>query len=306
MKKFILGIVCGVALTATTAVYASDTIQAYLFPAKFVINGETKNLDGYDTLNYKGSTYVPIRFIAESMGSKVAYEDATKTITVDNGFNIVDINNSELSAGHLSIAKEGNHSIISGKLYIGYFSWNHKFIDGYRSMNPTVDDTKTTASGNLVFWNDRGEVIEKVPYEIRDVLNAAEQIVTLQTTSQTDISGYSAVTLESKNPTPSRIVGFSQRSLIKDVGNKVTFGLVDVLKTGEYSIVRGFLSAVNPNEVSKDVPITIKFLDDKGNNLGTATTTLGAEKPQAQLSFAVFLGKGDFTKYKSITIAVNN
>ncbi|SED10877.1 hypothetical protein [Paenibacillus sp. GP183] len=41
MKKFLIGLTCGIALTATTAVYASDTIQAYLFPAKIEINGQS-------------------------------------------------------------------------------------------------------------------------------------------------------------------------------------------------------------------------------------------------------------------------
>lgn len=124
MKKFFLGLVCGVALTATTAVYASDSIQAYLFHAKFIINGEMKipTDSGYQTLNYDGHAYVPIRYIAENLGSKVAYDEASQTITVDNGFNIIDADNREINAGYLSITNEGKHSVIKGKLYIGYFA----------------------------------------------------------------------------------------------------------------------------------------------------------------------------------------
>jgi hypothetical protein len=210
MKKFILGLTCGVALTSTTAVFAADTIQAYLFPAKFVINGENKIAQGYETLNYDGHAYVPVRFIAESMGSKVAYDDASKTITVDNGFNIIDPNNRDINAGHISITKEGNHSIISGKLYIGYFAWDHKFINGYQSMtrhyDPNIDVTKTNVTGNLAFWNDKGELIEKVPYAVKNAQLGEEQLINLQTTSQKDLSGYATVTLESHQPTPTRIV----------------------------------------------------------------------------------------------------
>lgn len=84
MKKFFVGLVCGVALSATTAVYASDTIQAYLFPAKFVIHGESKQLDGeYVVLNHNGHAYVPVRFVAESLGELVKYEESTKTISID-------------------------------------------------------------------------------------------------------------------------------------------------------------------------------------------------------------------------------
>lgn len=83
MKKFVLGLICGIGLSATTAVCASDTIQAYLFPVKFVFNGQDKELDSeYTTLNYNGHAYVPIRFVAENMGALVKYEDITKTVSI--------------------------------------------------------------------------------------------------------------------------------------------------------------------------------------------------------------------------------
>ena len=85
MKKFILGLICGIGLTATTAVYAADTIQAYLFPAKFEFNGVTKQVDTkeYVVLNHNGHAYVPIRFVAESMGALVKYEDTAQTISIE-------------------------------------------------------------------------------------------------------------------------------------------------------------------------------------------------------------------------------
>lgn len=307
MKMFLLGLTCGIALTTTTAVFAADTIQTYLFSAKFVINGETKSSYGYETLNYNGHAYVPIRFIAESMGMKVAYEDESKTITVDNGveFNILDINNPDVSAGHLSINKEGSHSIITGKLYTGLYSWNHKMIDDIQTMNPTVDYSKTIALGKLVFWNEKGEVIEKVPYQIPSVLNGAEQIVPFETISKTDISGYAAVTLESTEPFYGRVPNLHADLSIKDSESKVQFDLVNLMKIGDHTLVRGFLSAINQTVISPDAKIIITFLDNAGVSLGTATTTLSAEKPETQqLPFVVLLGKGDLTKYKSITVQV--
>lgn len=84
LKKFILGLVCGIGLTATTAVYASETIQAYLFPVRYEINGQDKELDSeYVTLNYNGYAYVPVRFIAESMGASVGYHQQSSTIFID-------------------------------------------------------------------------------------------------------------------------------------------------------------------------------------------------------------------------------
>ncbi|NQX71692.1 hypothetical protein HQN90_37020 [Paenibacillus alba] len=127
----------------------------------------------------------------------------------------------------------------------------------------------------------------------------------MQTTSQKDLSGYATVTLESSEPTPTRIYGMDKGQLqyAKDAENKVSFGIQNVIKTGEYSIVRGILNSNKPNEVSKDASITITFLDANGNSLGTATTTIGADRT-GQVDFAVFIGKGDFTNYKSITVQV--
>ncbi|WP_240416229.1 stalk domain-containing protein [Paenibacillus periandrae] len=74
MKQFFLGLVCGSVVMASTAAYASDTIQAYLFPVGFELNGQDKKLDNeYAALNYKGHAYVPIRFVAESLGMGVRY-----------------------------------------------------------------------------------------------------------------------------------------------------------------------------------------------------------------------------------------
>ncbi|MDQ0896192.1 MULTISPECIES: stalk domain-containing protein [unclassified Paenibacillus] len=83
MKKFVLGLICGIGLTATTAVYASDMIQAYLFPAKLEINGQSKELDSeYKILNYNGHAYFPIRFIAENLELGVKYSSMDNIISI--------------------------------------------------------------------------------------------------------------------------------------------------------------------------------------------------------------------------------
>lgn len=87
MKKFMLGLLCGgVLVAAGSAAYASEalqSIQAYLFPVKFVINGQNKQPDGeYATLNYNGHVYVPVRFVAEAMGGVVGYEEESGTVHI--------------------------------------------------------------------------------------------------------------------------------------------------------------------------------------------------------------------------------
>jgi hypothetical protein len=84
MRRFIIGLTCGVVISLSSVVYASDSIQALLFPANFKINGQIKELSSeYSILNYKGHVYFPIRFIAEDMGGKVSYDSDSQTISVN-------------------------------------------------------------------------------------------------------------------------------------------------------------------------------------------------------------------------------
>ncbi|TVY08456.1 stalk domain-containing protein [Paenibacillus cremeus] len=83
MKKFMLGLICGAALTATTTIYAADDIKALLFPVKFQFNGESKEYGSrFAVLNYDGHTYVPVRFMADNLGAGAAFDKDTNTITV--------------------------------------------------------------------------------------------------------------------------------------------------------------------------------------------------------------------------------
>ncbi|MDR6555225.1 stalk domain-containing protein [Paenibacillus qinlingensis] len=304
MRKFILGLVCGIGLTAATGVYASDMVQTYLFPAKFIINGEEKSTEGYETLNYEGHVYVPVRFIAENTGNTVVYDETSQTIVVDDGFTIRDINNPDMRAGHIAVEKEGAHSIIKGQLFIGHDAWDYKLLSAYQSMNPGGNSTRIDAAGNLAFWNDKGQLLEKVPYVVNQIPTLKEQIISFETKSLTDISSYTMVTLESKTPSPTRMPGYSVPAFIQDASHKVSFGLVDVLRSGEYTIVRGLLGSVVENALPANAPIVVTFYDEKGSILGTATTTLGVERPQGIQPFAVFVGKGDFTNYKSVQVTL--
>lgn len=82
MKKFVIGFVLGAAIAASTAVAASDSIEAYLFPSRVSIHsGET--IQTVDTtgehavVNINGKAYIPLRTFAEAMGAKVDYEEGS-------------------------------------------------------------------------------------------------------------------------------------------------------------------------------------------------------------------------------------
>jgi len=83
MKKFLNGMLFGLLISFGTISYASNTIQAVIFPSIFNFNGESKSVDeGYEVLNYKDHVYVPIRFVAENMNATVGYSARNHNISI--------------------------------------------------------------------------------------------------------------------------------------------------------------------------------------------------------------------------------
>ncbi|MBH5319850.1 hypothetical protein I6N90_18785 [Paenibacillus sp. GSMTC-2017] len=81
IKKFVLGLLCGMALLAGTAAVASNEIKALLssIHVSFQLNGQSSTLDSAkdgQVLNYKGQLFVPLRTFAEKMGGAVYYHPA--------------------------------------------------------------------------------------------------------------------------------------------------------------------------------------------------------------------------------------
>jgi hypothetical protein len=131
--SFLMGIIFGVGISACTVAFASNSIQAILFPSKvFVhINGETKEMNvGGDNpvINYNNKTYIPIRLFSESMGATVMYQapsDASSHMsTIDiysvseNDYNLKD-DGGYVSLGHLEGTFDGgNWGGLSGLITI--------------------------------------------------------------------------------------------------------------------------------------------------------------------------------------------
>lgn len=108
MKKlnFIAGLCAGLALSAGSIAFASDSVQAVLFPSKvhFLVNGTVKEFEGTEDdaiLNYNNKTYIPLRTFAEFMGATVNYQYASEATgnkhvidiysgMTENDFNLTD------------------------------------------------------------------------------------------------------------------------------------------------------------------------------------------------------------------------
>ncbi|KRF10188.1 hypothetical protein ASG89_01220 [Paenibacillus sp. Soil766] len=181
MKRFILGLICGMGLTATTTVFASDTIQAYLFPVKYEFNGQIKQLDSdYTTLNYNGHAYVPVRFVAESLGVGVRYINSItegKVISIKNGPTNVDETTKKVwdIQYRLNLGQDEKYvKELLGQPVVERTNDDHQLAawrydisptSGYKYQGLTIDfnglEQDSIGAQLIVYWSNEGKV-EKI------------------------------------------------------------------------------------------------------------------------------------------------
>lgn len=87
MRNIVIGIVIGIGLCLGTYVYADTALrQAVAFPVLFDFNGEgAQPAADAEALNYNGSVYVPLRYVAQRMGAAVSYDESSRTVSVMSG-----------------------------------------------------------------------------------------------------------------------------------------------------------------------------------------------------------------------------
>jgi len=83
MKQFISGVVVGAILFSGVAYAASTTINVDFKNIKYYFDGEQKEAPADNQgFIYNNTTYVPLRFLSESLGKEVTWEGATESIYV--------------------------------------------------------------------------------------------------------------------------------------------------------------------------------------------------------------------------------
>lgn len=95
MKNFIKGLICGsLIMFLITPIFAED-ITCLFNQVRICVNGFTEirwgeNIDDNSHLPssilYKDTTYVPLRFISESMGNDVCWNGDSKTVGITEGY----------------------------------------------------------------------------------------------------------------------------------------------------------------------------------------------------------------------------
>lgn len=83
MKKFVMGLIVGIAIATTGSIYAEEGLQkveAYLRPTlPITLNGAAVTLESPPVM-YDGSTYLKLRDLASLTGLLVNWNDATQTV----------------------------------------------------------------------------------------------------------------------------------------------------------------------------------------------------------------------------------
>lgn len=154
MKKFLLGILCGLVLFST--VYASESLSVKLFPSqiKFHINGTIKDLDSEtQVLNYNNRAYIPLRDFVETIGAKISFQQSSQGLENQNLIDIYMTNNAPsidflyedaeryVSIGELQYGKDKNNNteLIGGTIRI------NKDLNGKRIILCTDNNTQEYA-----------------------------------------------------------------------------------------------------------------------------------------------------------------
>jgi foldase protein PrsA len=84
MKGLIVGLTIGSLLSGTAAFAASSQIDVAFRSLKYMFDGVEKAPTDGKGFIYEGSTYVPLRFISETLGKKVEWDEENETIWIGN------------------------------------------------------------------------------------------------------------------------------------------------------------------------------------------------------------------------------
>jgi foldase protein PrsA len=91
MKGLLVGLTIGTLISGSAAYAAGTQIEVAFRALKYMFDGvEKAPADGGKGFIYEGTTYVPIRFVSESLGKPVEWDEASQTIWIgDNPTHIV-------------------------------------------------------------------------------------------------------------------------------------------------------------------------------------------------------------------------
>lgn len=75
MRKYLIGFICGVLLVAVPISAAVEQFILSRASYKVVVNGAEYVNSDYPTLNYQGTTYIPLKKVADLLGVPILWND---------------------------------------------------------------------------------------------------------------------------------------------------------------------------------------------------------------------------------------
>nr|WP_269669529.1 stalk domain-containing protein [Paenibacillus sp. GSMTC-2017] len=253
-------------------------------------------------MKHDGRTYVPVRYMAESLDAVVIYDEAKKTIRVDDRFDAISFVGG-VKAGHLKVVKDGNKSKVTGELYAG-----QRYFDSlYERMMAAEDPNKVELNAHLAFYDDSSKLLGKVAIKV-PFTTKGDQLKEIEAITEQDVTGYSFATLENVWPVPHD--SFLPPDLhVKDKSGLLGVGYMETIKSGEYTKVRFPMGVFKEGNYRIEAVVT--YYDEQGKVLGTAEINTLSEGPvdvpsgeQINIVDYETAGKGDFTKAARYTLDV--
>ena len=127
--------------SATVSAFAAGLITLNVQPAQVMVNGEVfqpNDAQGRDALvfTYNGTTYAPVRALAEAYGLTVGYDSAKNMATVDGATRTTNSTgsfSSQWTVTEKPVTRYGNEHIFTA-VYSGSLSMND-FKSWWKSMN---------------------------------------------------------------------------------------------------------------------------------------------------------------------------
>ncbi|MBP1934761.1 stalk domain-containing protein [Ammoniphilus resinae] len=209
MKKILTGFLLG-SIFFSGISFAASKIDVSFLPLSFYIDGEKKELSqGQQGFIYNGTTYVPLRFIGESLGKEVEfYKGKTNTIYIGkksggSEYQLEKVNPTSKNLINSSQIGSSFESNQGGKFNSGYiigqnltdsFGWikneytlnneyerfeaivvPHKNWSG-KNKNDNVGNLKIYADGKLVFSTGNISSDLKEPIEVKVSLTGVSKL----------------------------------------------------------------------------------------------------------------------------------
>lgn len=165
MKKFLIGVLVGCLLMMTTPVLADSILQSIdvvLDNVQVQVNG--KKLDA-NTILYNGSTYLPMRKVAEAVGKDVTWNQETMTA------NIIDIGVDKLN-NSIKLYQENGYDFLEkdGELYYsnGYVFNSIKPYENYNWIGDGFGENIKITLTRILEDGTEKILIESVPYVLHE------------------------------------------------------------------------------------------------------------------------------------------